>query len=362
MSVPGLLNQTAGELSLKAPSNGKSNSVQTHAGLFVIRPYWFDLMYVDEDRELMRGRIEIPERAFTSAEVNENPDLLEEVEMIFSGWDGITLNKRVLDAAPNLKAVFFSGGSVRNLVSEEFWERDIVLTSAAAANAVPVAEFTFAQIILALKQAWPQSRELHRTHEFPNYGPGQREMPGSFLATVGIVSLGHIGRRVCQMLRMLEVRVLAFDPFVTEQEANALGVELVSLAEMFRLSDVVSLHTPLIKETEGLITGAHVTRMKSGSTLINTARGGIINEPEMIDVLRRRPDVFALLDVTQRDPLNKDSALYNLPNIFLTPHIAGSLGRECRRMGRSMIEESIRFLNGEPLLWAITRDRLAICA
>ena len=362
MSIPLLDKQTAPELRPASKPHGKSKAVRTHKGLFVIRPYWFDQMYVDEDRELMRGRIEIPERAFTSAEVDENPGLLEEVDMIFSGWDGITLNKRVLDAAPNLKAVFFSGGSVRNMVSEEFWERDILLTSAAAANAVPVAEFTFAQIILALKQAWPQSQELHRTRDFPHYGPGQREMPGSFLTTVGVVSLGHIGRRVCQMLRMLEVRVLAFDPFVTEQEANALGVELVSLAEMFRLSDVVSLHTPLIRETEGLITGAHIARMKSGATLINTARGGIINEPEMIEVLRRRPDVFALLDVMLRDPLDKESPLYDLPNIFLTPHIAGSLGRECRRMGRSMIEEGVRFLNGEPLQWAITRERLAISA
>jgi phosphoglycerate dehydrogenase-like enzyme len=102
--------------------------------------------------------------------------------------------------------------------------------------------------------------------------------------------------------------------------------------------------------------------MKSGATLINTARGGIINEPEMIEVLRRRPDVFALLDVMLRDPLDKESPLYDLPNIFLTPHIAGSLGRECRRMGRSMIEEGVRFLNGEPLQWAITRERLAISA
>ncbi len=362
MSTPVLVQQTAEELRAVSKTNGKSRVACKAKGLFVIRPYWFERMYVDEDRELMRERIEIPERAFTFAEVNDDLRMLEEVEMIFTGWDGISLDKRVLDAAPNLKAVFFSGGSVRNMVSEEFWGRDILLTSAAAANAVPVAEFTFAQIILALKQAWPQSREVHRTREFPSYVAGEREMSGAFLTTVGIVSLGHIGRRVCEMLRMLEVRVLAYDPFVTEQEANALGVELVSLAEMFRRSDVVSLHTPLIQETNGLITGSHIARMKSGATLINTARGAIINEPEMIEALRKRPDVFALLDVTLHDPLEKESPLYVLPNVFLTPHIAGSLGRECRRMGRSMIEEGLRFLNGEPLQWAITRERLAISA
>jgi phosphoglycerate dehydrogenase-like enzyme len=331
-------------------------------GLFVLRPYWFEQMYAAEDRELLRGRVDMPDRPFSYGEVQENFELLEDVELLFSGWDGVTLNKRLLDAAPKLKAVFFSGGSVRGMITDEFWERDILLTNAAAANAVPVAEFTFAQVILALKQAWPESRKLHTTRETPHYVPGQRDMPGAYKTEIGVISLGHIGRRVCQMLRMLEVRVLAYDPYVTEHEADSLGVELVSLTEMFRRCEVVTLHTPQMKETEGLITGRHLASMKRGATIINTARGGIINEPEMIEVLQHRHDLSALLDVTMSEPLGKDSPLFSMPNVFLTPHIAGSFNNECRRMGRSMIEEALRYLNGESLRWAVTRDRVAISA
>jgi phosphoglycerate dehydrogenase-like enzyme len=331
-------------------------------GLFVLRPYWFERVYAPEDRQLLRSRVDIPDQAFTPVEVRENPELLRDVELLFSGWDGGKLDTHFLDAAPHLKAVFFGGGSVRNYVTEAFWERDIILTSAAPANAVPVAEFTFAQIILALKQAWPQSRDFHLTQESPQYVPGQRDMPGAYQTTIGIVSLGHIGRRVREMLRMLDVHVLAYDPFVSEGMAAKLDVELVSLDELFRRSEVVSIHTPLLAETEGFITGNLISKMKAGAALINTARGAIINEPQLIDTLRQRPDLTALLDVTARDPLEKNSPLFSMPNIFLTPHIAGSLNRECRRMGRSMIEEAERFLNGAPLRWVITQQTASILA
>ena len=331
-------------------------------GLFVIRPYWFDRIYASEDRELLRSRVDFPDRAFTAGEVRENPELLQDVEMLFSGWDGGRLDADFLDAAPRLKVVFFGGGSVRNLVTDEFWRRDILLTSAAPANAVPVAEFTLAQIILALKRAWWHSREYHRTQDYPQFTGSQRDLPGAYQTTIGIVSLGYIGCRVREMLRMLDVRVLAYDPFVSEQMARVLDVELVSLEDLFRRCEVVTIHTPLMKETEGLITKELLSEMKFGATLINTARGAIINEAQLIEILLHRQDLCAVLDVTERDPLEKNSPLFSMPNVFLTPHIAGSLNTECRRMGKSMIEEAERFLNGEPLRWRITKERAAIQA
>ena len=231
-------------------------------------------------------------------------------------------------------------------MTEDFWAREIPLSSAAAANAVPVAEFTLAQIIFSLKRVWFHSREMSRTRQ----------------STVGIVSLGLIGRRVRELLRILDVRVLAYDPFVTADCAAEMDVELVSLEDLFQRSDVVTLHTPLLKETEGVITGDLVASMKFGASLINTARGGIIDEPQMIEVLRRRRDLFALLDVVVNEPLPADSPLFSLPNVVLTPHIAGALDGECQRLGRSMIDEAERFLNGESLHWEVTRERAAILA
>jgi phosphoglycerate dehydrogenase-like enzyme len=131
---------------------------------------------------------------------------------------------------------------------------------------------------------------------------------------------------------------------------------MVSLEELFRESDVVSLHAPHTDETDGMITGEHIASMKRGATFINTARGGIVREEEMLEVLRKRPDLTAVLDVTEPEPAAADSPVFALPNVVLTPHIAGSLGLECRRMGRYMVDELRRYLNGEPLRWQVTRE------
>src|SRR5699024_5712690 len=134
--------------------------------------------------------------------------------------------------------------------------------------------------------------------------------------------------------------------FVSAEEAEALNVELCSLEDIFQRSDIVSLHTPWLKETEGLITGAHFSAMKSNTTFINTARGAVVKEPEMIEVLQDRKDIMAILDVTYPEPPTADSPLYDLPNVVLTPHISGSAGKERERMGKYMLEECKRYLNG----------------
>jgi phosphoglycerate dehydrogenase-like enzyme len=171
-----------------------------------------------------------------------------------------------------------------------------------------------------------------------------------------------IARLVRERLRPFDLKVLAYDPFAKPEEAARLGVTLVPLEVLFRESDVVSLHTPWLKETEGLITGELLASMKPGATFVNTARGAVVREPEMIEVLQRRPDLFAVLDVTYPEPPVADSPLYSLPNVFLTPHIAGSMDHECRRMGRYMIEELDRFLAGQPLAWQVTREKAALLA
>ena len=331
-------------------------------GLFVIEPNWFDLIYAPKDRARLRPRVDFPDRAISPREIHQNLHLLKDVELLFSGWWGTTLDQVLLNAAPRLQAVFFGGGSVRRVVSDEFWNRSIPLSAAAAANAVPVAEFTLAQIIFSLKRVWWHARDLQVNHRYLSYRPEERRVPGAYRSTIGIVSLGHIGKRVREMLRMLDLQVLAYDPYVTGEEAEALGVELVSLDTIFRKSDVVTLHTPLLEATYGMITGAHVASMKPGATLINTARGQIIREPEMMAVLQQRQDLFALLDVTVQEPLPPDSPLLSMPNVFLTPHIAGAMDGECHRLGEYMIDEAERFLKGETLQWEITRESAAILA
>jgi phosphoglycerate dehydrogenase-like enzyme len=164
---------------------------------------------------------------------------------------------------------------------------------------------------------------------------------------------------VAEQLRAYDVRVLAHDPLLSAEQWTGLGAMPASLMEIFDQADIVSLHTPLLPETTGLIDASLLNRLRPGATLINTARGGLIREADLIAMLRARPDVQAILDVTDPEPPVANSPLYELPNVFLTPHIAGSIGVECRRMGQAMVDEFHRYARGEPLRHTVTREQLA---
>lgn len=283
---------------------------------------------------------------------------LADAQIILSSWGGPRLDAAFLAALPGLEAVFYAAGSVRGLVTDALWPRDIPLCSAWGANAVPVAEFTLAQVILCLKHAHQRSRATHAA---------QRHVsavvpPGNYGSRVGLIGLGMIGRAVAELLKALRVEVWACDPVADPAKAAALGVTLVELDALFRECDVVSLHAPALDSTRGMITGEHFRRMKAGASFINTARGAIVREPEMLAVLQARPDLFAVLDVTDPEPPAPGSPLYTLPNVFLTPHLAGSNGRECWRMGECMLAEVRRFLAGEPLHWRVTRQAAELMA
>lgn len=327
-------------------------------GLYILDTASYELIYGEPERAEIAQLVEIYAPQQTKESVEENPSILREAEVILSGWGAPLMDERFLAAAPKLKAVFYGAGSIRGVVSEAFWERGILITSAWAANAEPVAEYTLAQVFMCLKRVWQYARDTRAERRFLRH----LKVPGGYGSTVGVIALGMVGRRVCELLKPFDLKILAYDPFVSPEEAEKLGVELVSLEEIFQRADVVSLHAPWLKETEGMITGAHFLSMKPGASFINTARGAIVREKEMIEALQARPDLFAVLDVTYPEPPSPDSPLYTLPNVVLTPHIAGSMDGECRRMGRYMVEELRRYVNGEPLRWRITRERAAILA
>lgn len=322
-------------------------------GLFVLGPENYERIYGPNEQRDIRQLVDIYAPPQSKDTVRANPAVLADADVIFSGWGGPLMDADFLAAAPRLKAVFYGAGSIRGIVTDAFWERDILITSAAAANAIPVAEFTLSQIIFCLKQGWYFALEAKRTGQWVQRQP----VAGTYGSTVGLISLGLIGRRVAELLRLLDVRVIAYDPFASAETAAALHVELVGLDAIFQQADVVSLHTPWLPETVGMITGAHFAQMKPHAAFINTARGAVVREAEMIAVLRQRPDIYAVLDVTYPEPPLPDSPLYTLPNVILTPHIAGAMGPECWRMGRYMVDELRRYLNGEPLRSRVTREQ-----
>lgn len=277
---------------------------------------------------------------------------LDEVEAIFSGWGMPKMDDDFFAVFPNLKILFYGAGAVQGFLTDATWQRDLVICNANVANGVSVAEYTAAQVLLCLKQTWQQAMRVRQMHTFQ---AARLPVAGAYGSTVGIVSLGAIGRMVAERLRAYDVHVIAFDPFASAEVAQALNVTLVSLDEVFQRSDVITCHTPWLPETVNMIDGRLFRQMKHAASFINTARGAVINEPDLIATLQARPDIFAVLDVTYPEPPPPDSPLYTLDNVLLTPHIAGSMNDECRRMGRMMVDELHRWLTGEPLHHPVTR-------
>lgn len=319
------------------------------------KPFPLGYAYDETTLARLRALVEVEDR--TGAPATEAAP--SEAELLLTGWGVPRLDDAFFRRHPRVRAVFHAAGSVRSLMTDEAWDRGVRITTAAQVNARPVAEFTLAQIILSLKSAFAQSRTCHAQRRFARQ---VAPIPGAYGTTVGLISLGEIARQVAQRLTALDVKVIAYDPYVSAERAAALGVQIVSLDEIFARADVVSCHAPLLPATRGLIRRRHFELLKDGATFINTSRGPIVAESEMVDVLQRRPSLTALLDVTDPEPPPPDSPLFTLPNVFLTPHISGSVDGECVRMGHFIAEEVRRYLAGEPLLGEVTRAQAELLA
>lgn len=329
-------------------------------GLYVLDSDAFERIYSPSVRSKIEEKVNICEPPLTAGKIRDQLFLLEDIDVIFTGWGAPLLDEVFLQAAPRLKAVFHGSGSIKRFVTDAFWNRNIRITSAYAANAVPVAEYTLSQIIFSLKRGWHFVNMTKNHSNFKN--KHEAGAPGVYGSIVGIISLGIIGRRVCELMKHFDVNVIAYDPYASKEEAASLHVNLCSLEELFKLSDVVSLHAPWLQATEGMITGKHFEMMKQNASFINTSRGAIVRENEMIEVLQKRLDIQAILDVTYPEPPVQDSPLYTMPNVVLTPHIAGSVSYECARMGEYVLKELEQFIANKPPIWGITQEKASMMA
>lgn len=288
--------------------------------------------------------------------------LLAEVEVIVTGWGTPVLDRTRLDRMPRLRAIAHSAGSVKPVVDDDVWERSLAVTSSAAANAVPVAEFAVAMIVLAAKRAFATAAALAAD---PDGGPvdveGSWPVIGMHGITVGVVGASRVGRAVIERLRDHDVRVLVSDPFLDTEEARALGVTAVDLETLAARSEVITLHAPLLQSTRGMIDSRIIARMRPGTTLVNTARGGIVDQDALADRLDRG-DLAAVLDVTEPEHLPADARLRSTPNTFITPHIAGSLGNELRRLAGNALRETIAFATTGTFTDPIVHDGFAVQA
>ncbi|MCU1528091.1 MAG: hypothetical protein JWP75_1854 [Frondihabitans sp.] len=269
---------------------------------------------------------------------------LRHATILITGWGIPPLSDSDLEAAPDLRFILHAGGQASSVVPASAWDRGILVANAGLSNAVPVAEYTVAMIVLANKSAL-RARQLYRGRRtridreetFPESGNTGR--------VVGVVGASRIGRMVIERLAAFDLSVEVFDPYVPPEEITRLGARSVPLDELLASSDVVTLHPPLNSSTVGMIGREQLALLRDGASLINTSRGAIIDQNALVDELQSGR-LTAILDVTEPDVLPSDSPLYDLDNVFLTPHIAGSMGHEIGRVGRQIAGELRRISNG----------------
>lgn len=313
--------------------------------------------YVRED---LAKSLDFIEPLYDMSQLEARADALNQVEVVFSTWGMPSLSaEEIKKYFGSLKAVFYGAGSVQYF-ARPFLEVGIEVYSAWAANAVPVAEYTVAQIILANKGYF---QRFHRsTNEAWSNRSFGTPFTGNYNNKVGLIGIGMIGSLVANMLKTYKLDVLAYDPFLSDERAAELGVTKVSLETLFSECTVISNHLANNPQTVGMLNGKLFNLMKPNAAFINTGRGAQIVEDDLIAAMEAEPARVALLDVTYPEPPVPGSKLYSLNNIFLSPHIAGSLGDEVARMGEYMCEEYKRWTAGEPTRWGVSMKMLETMA
>jgi phosphoglycerate dehydrogenase-like enzyme len=283
--------------------------------------------------------------------------MLDGASVMMTGWRSPKPDSAVL-GANGLQFIAHTAGSVRFLgVRDAIADGHLRVSQAASQIAPPVAEFVIAAALEHLRRLVPLDGVVRHAELWPQE---RLHYLGEMLCdqTVGIVGVGYVGRLAIGLFKAFGCPVVAYDPFLSEEGAAALGVRRVDLDELFTVADLVSLHAPSIDETRHMITAAHLASLRDGALLINTARGALIEESVLVAELKKGR-ISAALDVFLNEPLPAGHPLLALPNVRLSPHASGHSKGSYQRQGLFAVSEVIRFLGGEPLLGEITPAMLS---
>jgi phosphoglycerate dehydrogenase-like enzyme len=296
---------------------------------------------------------------YTDFDTDQGRQALAEADILLAAWGAPSLTKERLSRAPHMKMLAYAASSVRVVAPAEFWDNsNILVTTAASAMAEPVAEFTYAAIIMCGKDVF-RLRDEHRA-ERGTGGFGSRRgmnLPwlGSYSRKVGIVGASRIGRLVIDMLARGSFKIGVYDPFLSADEATALGATKMELHALLAWSDIVSLHAPILPQTHHMIGAQELALMADHTVFINTARGWLVDHEALLSEAQSGR-LRILIDTPEPEPLPVDSPFYDLPNVVLTPHIAGALGNELRALSDLAITEIERFVVGLPPLYPVCKQ------
>lgn len=283
---------------------------------------------------------------------------IKDADVAVTSWGNTTLTEEILDCAPNLKLVVHAAGSVKPIVSDAMWKRGIRLTASPKPLGQGVAETTLGFALSASKNFYNLNTDIHTG----GYNNGRENVKELYEITVGVISAGWVGRHFIKLLQNFDVEVLLYDPFVTDEKAEAMGARKVELEELLKTSDIVSLHAPSIDATHHMINADTLKLMKKDAVLINTSRGSCIDEKALYEHMAAGNLKYACIDVYDPEPPAVDNPLRTLPNAIMTPHIAGLAMNGRLRIGMHAAEEIERFVKGERMECEVLESMLATMA
>lgn len=282
-------------------------------------------------------------------------ELIEGADCAITSWGCPAFTKTILDQAPNMKAILHAAGSVKGIIIPEILERGIRVSNATDALGQGVAETALGLTIVSLKNIWQLAQTMREGIWSKN---GVREL---FDVTVGVIGAGRAGSHFIRLLRQFDVRILVYDPAQSDEQIREIGAHRVSLEKLLKQSDVVSIHAPSIPQTEKMLNQETLSWMKDDAVIINTARGTIIDETALIKELTKGR-LWACLDVTHPEPAAVDHPFRSLPNVILTPHLAGAVANGKQRIGRYIVRELELLQKGQTMHGEVDLSNLHVLA
>lgn len=249
----------------------------------------------------------------------------QELKEIIPDYHGLVIRSatkvtaEIIDAAKNLKVIGRAGAGLDNVDIPAATKRKIVVMNTPGGNTISVAEHTIS-LMFSLARHVPQATSSMKAGKWEKKKFMGMEL---YQKTLGIIGIGNVGAIVADRALGLKLKVIAHDPFVSKEKAQEMGVELVSLDELFQRADIITIHTPLIDETRGLINAASFEKMKEGVIIINCARGGIVVEEDLCQAIKKGKVRGAALDVFEKEPPGSCSLL-ELEEVICTPHLGAS--------------------------------------
>lgn len=312
-----------------------------------------DYVFSKETLEELKNRFDVTfnplDRDYASKEVAAK---IKGFDALITGWGSPVLTAEVFENADKLRIIVHSAGSIKSRIPREVVERYVLprgirVCNAPKAIAYNVAETTIGLLIMLGHRLFDHVMYVRESGAWQDPSI-LREVLTINGSTIGIVGASTVGREVIRLLKPFEAKILVYDPYLPDSEAEKLDVEKTSLEELFRRSDFVSVHAPMTEETYHMIGEPQLKLLHDGAVLVNTSRGKVIDQEALVEECKKGK-IFVALDVTDPEPLPADSPLRKLKNVIITPHIAGTGRYGAKKIGEMTLKALIDFFDGREI-------------